>query len=64
MNISFYCKHCGKYLRRGNHTECKRILREKRAAEQTEAERLALGEKARKSYAKGWVDLSKAYLRD
>ena len=28
MNVSFYCKHCGKYRRRGNHSECKRILQE------------------------------------
>ena len=39
MNVSFYCKHCGKYRRKGNHSECKRILME--AAQTTAGEKQA-----------------------
>jgi len=27
MRFSFFCKHCGKHLRQGDHRECKKILR-------------------------------------
>ena len=67
MNVSFYCKHCGKYLRKGNHSECKRILREQRD-EKAEAKlvglkgftpethRIALGHVQQRRYAAGDFD--------
>lgn len=31
MKTSFFCNHCGEHLRRGDHRECKRILRREEA---------------------------------
>ena len=27
MNVSYFCRHCKKHLRQGNHTECRKILK-------------------------------------
>lgn len=37
MNFSFFCKHCGKHLRQGNHSRCKQILRAQRSADRKPA---------------------------
>lgn len=34
MNFSFFCKQCGGHLRKGDHRECKKLLK---AAERTKA---------------------------
>lgn len=30
MRFSFFCQHCGKHLRKGNHAKCKVILKQQR----------------------------------
>lgn len=50
MNVSFYCKHCGGYLRKGNHSECKRILREQSEDAPAEKRRLSEGRTQQRRY--------------
>lgn len=55
MNVSFFCRHCKKHLRQGDHRECRKILR---AADREEHARLAkiharCEESTREGYAKG-----------
>lgn len=47
MQVSFYCNHCHKHLRSGDHSECRKALR---AAEAT---RLSNGKRTQARYANG-----------
>jgi hypothetical protein len=52
MQVSFYCNHCRKHLRSGDHSECRKALRAQRKAP-TEATRLSIGKRTQAKYQTG-----------
>ena len=52
MQVSFYCNHCHRHLRSGDHSECRKALRAARKIP-TEATRLANGKRTQARYANG-----------
>jgi len=51
MRISYYCEICQRHIRSGDHTACKRELRQKR--HQSEDRRIAQGKITQERYANG-----------
>jgi hypothetical protein len=61
MKLSYFCNFCGKHLRVGKHTACKKALRELHGEEEA---RLKEGERQRKRYASGETGKALAKLDD
>ena len=61
MKFSFFCQKCKVHLSKGDHTQCKKQLREEHRREMSEARRLTLGENARKRYAKAPQESAKFF---
>lgn len=52
MQLSYFCRHCGNHLRKGDHSACRKAERAERKST-TEAARLSAGERNRQRYANG-----------